>query len=72
MEAYRIKTIISDDGIIRLPKEYEAIFSRQVEMIIFKEDPDIYQYTQSLVSRKGIKKYSEEELDEIIHASRKL
>lgn len=72
MEAYRIRTTVSAEGIIRLSQEYEALFSRPVEMIVFTEEPDIYQYTESLVSKKRIKKYTEEELDSIIHASRNL
>ena len=70
MEAYRIRTTVSEEGIIKLPQEYEALFNRPIEIIVFKEEPDIYQYTESLVSTKGIKRYTEEELDDIIHASR--
>ena len=72
MLAYKLETKVSKDGKIFLPDEYSNIFNQEIELILISKEKTIYGKIESIKAKRGIKDYTEEEIEQIIHESRNL
>lgn len=72
MLAYKLETKVSKDGKILLPDEYSSIFNQEIELILISKEKTIYDKIESIKAKRGIKDYTEEEIEQIIHESRNL
>ena len=72
MEAYRLIAKVSEDGKISLPEEYNRLFNQEIELILFDKRETIYDKIDSIKVKKGIKHYTESEIEQIIHESRNI
>lgn len=72
MQAYKLITKISKDGRISLPDKYRNLFNQEVELILINKEETIYDKIESIKAKKGIKNYTESEIEQIIHESRNL
>ena len=72
MQSYKLITKVSQDGKISLPEEYRNLFNQEVELILIDKEETIYDKIESIKTKRGIKNYTECEIEKIIHESRNL
>jgi len=72
MLAYKLITKVSKDGKIALPDEYRNLFNQEIELILIDKKETIYDKIEYIKAKKGIKNYTESEIEQIIHESRNI
>ena len=72
MQAYRLIAKVSENGKISLPEEYNSLFNQEIELILFDKEETIYDKIESIKVKKGIKNYTETEIEQIIHEFRNI
>jgi len=71
MEAKRFISKVLPDGHLSLPKDTAKDVGKIFEVILIPlKDAEIYSYTETLAKEKNFSKFTEEDIEKIIHESR--
>ena len=71
MEAKRFISKVLPDGHLSLPEDTAKDVGKVFEVILIPfEETEIYSFTETLAKEKGLAKFTEKDIEKIIHESR--